>query len=130
MHEQALLIARLFLGVPFIIWGAMKLRGGEAKLVPVLVSMGLPDTKMLAYLVGFCELVGGLGVCLGYPARTVSFLLGVWCLITGYAAHKNDINQLLAHVGMAGGFFVLAVVGAGTVALFGGHPEGVFAALP
>lgn len=130
MHEQALLVARLFLGVPFIIWGTMKLRGGEAKLVPVLVSMGLPDAKVLAYLVGLCELVGGIGVCLGYPARLVSVLLGVWCLITGYAAHKNDINQLLAHVGMAGGFFVLAVVGAGSVALFGGHPEGVFALLP
>lgn len=126
----ALLLARLFLGVPFLIWGTMKLRGGDARLVPVLVAMGLPDAKALAYLVGLCEFVGGLAICLGYPARSVGVLLGVWCLMTGYAAHRSDINQLLAHVGMAGGFFVLAVVGAGTASLFGGHPPGVFAYLP
>ena len=130
MHDEALLVARLFLGVPFILWGTMKLRGGEAKLVPVLVAMGLPDAKALAYLVGVCEFVGGVAVCLGYPARTVSVLLGLWCLVTGYAAHKGDLNQLLAHVGMAGGFFVLAVVGAGSVALFGGAPPDPFAYLP
>ena len=129
MHEEALLVARLFLGVPFVIWGAMKLRGGEAKLVPVLAGLGLPDAKLLAYLVGFCELVGGVAVVLGYPVRIVGVLLGLWCLVTGYAAHRNDINQLLAHVAMAGGFFLLAAAGAGTLSLFGGMPTGGFAHL-
>ena len=127
MHEEALLAARLFLGVPFMIWGVMKLRGGEAKLVPVLAGLGLPDAKFLAYLVGFCELVGGIAVVLGYPVHTVGVLLGLWCLVTGYAAHKSDINQLLAHVAMAGGFFLLAVVGAGSLSLFAGEPTGIFA---
>ena len=130
MHDEALLVARLFLGIPFILWGSMKLRGGEAKLVPVLVSLGLPDAKALAYLVGFCEFIGGVGVALGYPARTFGLLLGLWCLVTGYAAHKSDINQLLAHVAMAGGFFLLAVVGAGSLSLFGGAPTGLFGYLP
>ncbi len=130
MNAIALLVARLFLGIPFVIWGAMKLRGGEAKLVPVLVNMGMPDAKFLAYLVGFCELVGGLGVALGYPVRTFGVLLGLWCLVTGYAAHKSDTNQLLAHVSMAGGFFLLAVVGAGSISLFSGIPAGPFSLLP
>lgn len=129
MHDEAMLIARLFLGVPFVLWGIMKLRGGEAKLVPVLASMGLPDANALAYLVGVCELIGGIATCVGYPVWIVGLLLGLWCLMTGYAAHKNDINQLLAHVGMAGGFFLLATVGAGSLALFGGQPSGVFAYL-
>lgn len=30
MHDEGLLIARLFLGIPFIVWGVLKLRGGEA----------------------------------------------------------------------------------------------------
>lgn len=127
MHAIALLIARLLLGVPFIIWGFLKLRGGEAKLVPVLAGLGLPDAKALAYLVGFCELVGGLGVVLGYPVHTFSVLLGLWCLVTGYAAHRNDVNGLLSHICMAGGFFALAVAGAGAIALFGGDPTGVLA---
>ena len=130
MSDEALLAARLFLGVPFVIWGTMKLRGGEARLVPVLSAMGLPDASALAWLVGVCELVGGVAVCLGYPVRTVGVLLGVWCLVTAYVAHRKEVNQLLAHVGMAGGFFALAAVGPGRLALFGGAPTGVFAHLP
>ena len=89
MQDTGLLITRLFLSGAFIIWGFMKLCGGEAKLVPVLISMGLPDATMLAYLVGLCEFVGGLGVVLGYPVRTFSVLLGLWCLVTGYSAHRK-----------------------------------------
>lgn len=48
MNDTALLVARLFLGIPFIVWGVIKLRGGEAKLVPVLAGLGLPDAKFLA----------------------------------------------------------------------------------
>ncbi len=130
MHDEGLLIARLFLGVPFIIWGYLKLRGGEAKLVPGLQALGLPDATFFAYLVGLCELVGGLMVVLGYPVATASVLLGLWCLVTGYDAHRSNTTELLKNVTMAGGFFALAVAGAGTISLFGGAPVGVFAYLP
>lgn len=111
MHDMALLIARLFLGVPFIIWGIMKLRGGEAKLVPVLVGLHLPDAKALAYLVGLCELLGGIGVVIGFPLALFGTALGLWCLVTAYIGHRGDMNALLSHVAMAGGFFLVAVAG-------------------
>lgn len=130
MDNFAFFVARLFLGIPFIIWGFLKLKGGEAKLVPVLVAFGLPDATILAYLIGLCEFVGGLAVVIGYPARTASLLLGLWCLVTGYQAHRSDTNALLSHVTMAGGFFLLAVAGTGAIALFGGVPSGLFGDLP
>lgn len=130
MHDMVLLIARLIMGGSFIVWGVMKLRGGEARLVPVLSAMGMPDAKALAYLVGLCELVGGICVVLGYPLATVSVLLGLWCVVTAMVAHKADANQMLAHVTMCGGFIALAAAGAGTIALFGGSSQGVFALLP
>ena len=130
MQDLGLLIARLFLGVPFVIWGVMKLRGGEAKLVPGLRALGLPDATFFAYLVGLCEAVGGLAVVLGYPARTAGLLLGLWCLITGYDAHRGNLTELLKNVTMAGGFFMLVMAGAGTIALFGGTPPGLLAWLP
>ncbi len=111
MHDLFLVIARLFLGVPFVIWGIMKLRGGEAKLVPVLVGMHMPDAKALAYLVGVCELLGGLGVVTGFPLQLFGLLLGLWCLATAYIGHRHDVNALLSHVAMAGGFFLLAATG-------------------
>ncbi|MBP7003196.1 DoxX family protein [Amaricoccus sp.] len=130
MHDTGLLIARLFLGIPFIVWGTLKLRGGEAKLVPGLRALGLPDATFFAYLVGVCELFGGLAVVLGYPARTAGVLLGLWCLVTGYDAHRGNVTELLKNATMAGGFFALAAAGAGAIALFGGHPPGILGWLP
>lgn len=129
-HDMALLLARLLMGGPFVYWGIMKLRGGEAKLVPGLKALGLPDATFLAYMVGVCELVGGIGVVLGWPIATFSVLLGIWCLITGYDAHRGNLMELLKNVSIAGGFFALAVAGSGSWALFGGAPSGVFAAIP
>lgn len=130
MQNEGIFIARLFLGMPFIIWGILKLRGGEAKLVPGLQALGLPDAVFFAYLIGLCELLGGLAVVAGYPVRTASVLLGLWCLVTGYDAHRGNITEILKNVTMAGGFFALAVTGAGAFSLFGGVPSGIFAYLP
>jgi len=130
MHDEGLFIARLFLGVPFIAWGVLKLRGGEAKLVPGLQALGLPEATFFAYLIGVCELVGGLAVVLGYPAHTAGVLLGLWCLVTGYDAHRGNITEFLKNATMAGGFFALAAIGPGALSLFGGVPSGIFAYLP
>ena len=130
MTNELLLLARLFLGIPFIVWGWMKLTGGEAKLVPGLSALGLPDALFFAYLIGLCELLGGLAVTLGYPARTASTLLGLWCLITGFQAHRNNITELLKNSVMAGGYFGLCSVGPGSLTLFHGSPYGVFSYLP
>ena len=130
MHDIGLLIARLFLGVTFVVWGVMKLRGGEAKLVPGLRALGLPDATFFACLIGLCELLGGLAVVLGYPVRTAAVLLGLWCLATGYDAHRGNATELLKNATMAGGFFALAVAGSGALALFGGDPPGILGWLP
>ncbi|KGJ11972.1 DoxX family protein [Paracoccus versutus] len=120
MFDFAILLARLIMGGAFIVWGVMKLRGGEAKLVPVLSAMGVPDAKALAYMVGACELIGGIGVVIGWPLTLFGVLLGLWCVVTALVAHKNDINQLLAHIALCGGFFALAAAGPGSFALFAG----------
>ncbi|RFC67030.1 DoxX family protein [Mesorhizobium denitrificans] len=130
MSDEFILLARAIMGAPFVIWGAMKLRGGDAALVPVLSALGMPDAKALAYLVGLCEFVGGVCVILGYPLATVCILLGLWCVVTALVAHRNDVNQMLAHITMCGGFFALAALGPGSIALFGGQPSGIWALLP
>lgn len=129
MNDEALLIARLFLGIPFVVWGGMKLAGGEAKLVPGLKALGLPDATFFAYLIGLCELVGGIAVVIGYPIKTAGVLLGLWCLITGYQAHKGNLTEQLKNIAMAGGFFCIAAVGAGSLSLFHGFSSGIFAYL-
>ena len=36
--DTGLFIVRLFLGVPFIVWGIGKLRGGDAKIAPLIAG--------------------------------------------------------------------------------------------
>lgn len=98
--------------------------------MPGLQALGLPDAVAFAYLIGLCELVGGVAVLLGYPLRTAGILLGIWCLLTGYDAHRGNITELLKNVTMAGGFFALAVAGPGSISLFGGAPSGMLGYLP
>ena len=121
MDDVAMLLARLLLGVPFIIWGFGKLRHDGAELVPVLTTLGVPDPRALAWLVGLCEFVGGLGVVLGFPVGLFGVLLGLWCLATAIEAHRNSETAILSHVVMSGGFFLLAATGPGSIALFGGR---------
>ncbi|WP_109366742.1 DoxX family protein [Ochrobactrum soli] len=75
MYDAGLLIARLFLGVPFIVWGVLKLRGDQAKLVPGLRALGLPDASFFAYLIAVCELVGGVAVVIGYPVKAIPCIM-------------------------------------------------------
>ena len=56
-----LFIVRLFLGVPFIIWGIGKLRGGDARIAPLIAKLDLPDPKFMALMVAICETAGGVG---------------------------------------------------------------------
>ncbi|HEV2570286.1 MAG TPA: DoxX family protein [Beijerinckiaceae bacterium] len=112
MNNAGLLLGRLLLGVPFIIWGALKLTGAAA-FSGNLAKMGLPSPLALAYLVGFCEVIGGLAVVGGFALRSASILLALWCLATGYLVHFGNRTAFFDHLVMAGGFFVLAAVGAG-----------------
>ena len=130
MTDTGLLVARLFLGVPLIVWGILKLRGGDAKIAPLIAKLGLPDSMALAAMVGLCEALGGLMILLGWPVRTAALLLGLWCLLTGWLEHRGNVTEILKNVTMAGGYFALVAVGGGTLALFGGVGPGILGWLP
>ncbi len=126
MNSQALLLARLLLGLPFVIWGALKLAGGAVGMSGGLAHLGFPTPLLFAYLIGLCELVGGLAVVLGFPIRLAGILLALWCAATGLLIHGGDATQLGKNLAMAGGFLLLAVSGAGTLALYKGTPPRSF----
>lgn len=121
MNNQGLLLGRLLLGVPFVIWGILKLTGGAVQLSGGLSAMGLPAPLVFAYLIGLCELIGGVAVVIGYPIRLAGILLALWCVATGIFIHGGDLTQLFKNLVMAGGFLILATSGAGSFALFKGE---------
>lgn len=129
MNNQALLLGRLLLGLPFVIWGALKLIGGAVGLSGGLTQMGLPAPLLLAYLIGLFELLGGIAVVIGFPTRLAGILLALWCVATGLLIHGGDVTQLFKNLVMAGGFLLLAATGAGTLALYKGAPPSSFGLL-
>ena len=124
MNNAGLLLGRLLLGVPFIVWGILKLTGA-AGFSGALAKMGLPSPLILAYLVGLCELVGGLAIIGGFALRTASVLLALWCLATGHIIHVGNRTAFLDHLVMAGGFLILAAAGAGAWSLAKGRTLGL-----
>ena len=112
-----LLIGRVLLSILFIVAGFGKLTGGAEGLSGMLGGMGLPQPLAMAYLVGLCELVGGVCVLVGFQVRIVGILLALFCLMTGYIAHIGDATALMKNIGLAGGFLVLAAHGAGAYAV-------------
>ena len=114
-----ILIGRVFLSILFIVAGYGKLTGGAEGLSGMLGGMGLPAPLALAYLVGICELVGGIAVLVGFQVRIVGILLALFCLFTGYIAHMgpDQATALMKNIGLAGGFLLLAANGAGAYAI-------------
>jgi putative oxidoreductase len=114
-----ILIGRVFLSIIFIVAGYGKLTGGAEGLSGMLGGLGLPAPLALAYLVGICELVGGIAVLIGFQVRIVGILLALFCLLTGYIAHStpDQMTALMKNIGLAGGYLILAANGAGAYAV-------------
>lgn len=107
-----LLVGRILMAVDFVLAGYMKLTNA-AGVAGFFGSLGLPSSPAFAYLVGLCELVGGLAVIAGFQTRIVAVLLGLFCIATGFLAHSGEMEILMKNIVMAGGFLILAGAGAG-----------------
>jgi len=116
-HGTALL-GRLFLVLLFLIAGFGKI-GGYAGTAAYMAANGVPD--MLLPLVIVLELGGGILILLGWQTRIVSLLLAGFTLLALLLFHLpvTAANQIvvLAELGVAGGFLVLAANGPGAWSL-------------
>lgn len=116
-----ILLGRILLSVMFILAGFGKLTaiGGTAG---YFGSLGLPAPTIVAVVVGLVELLGGLAVLVGFQTRIAAFVLAVFTLAATAVAHLDFADQmqvlmLQKNLAIAGGFLVLAAVGAGTLSI-------------
>ncbi|MBO9582214.1 MAG: DoxX family protein [Sphingobium sp.] len=112
----ALLSGRILLSLLFLFSGVLKFMMGP-QMAGMLGQVGLPAPHLMVYLIGLCEVVGGLALVAGYQTRTVAVLLAIWCVATGFVAHMGDPLTLLKNIGLAGGFIILAATTPGSLAL-------------
>lgn len=117
--DLALLAGRLLLSLIFVHEGttlALNFGGTVAVMAPR--GVGLPVVVAVIAL----QLGAGLAVALGFLTRLGAVALGVFCLATAAIFHANFAvqNELLhfeKDLAIAGGLFVLAAAGAGSLSL-------------
>ncbi|WP_206956456.1 DoxX family protein [Trinickia acidisoli] len=118
-----ILIARLALSVLFLWSGVMKLLG-YAAFVGYLHAKGVPFVQIAAPLATAVEVIGGILLVVGFAIRPLALLMAVYTIATAVLGHDfwNVTDAALQHdmvihfwknVGIAGGFLLLFVTGAG-----------------
>ncbi|MCL6706064.1 DoxX family protein [Pseudomonas sp. R2.Fl] len=129
-NNALILLARVLLSFIFILSGFGKLTDPAAT-AGMITGAGLPAATALAYLAGLYELIAGLFVLVGFQTRIAAWTLALFCVFTGLMFHSgtvaiegwpegalgwiNTLNQimLMKNVTLAGGYILLAILGAG-----------------
>ncbi|HEV3104945.1 MAG TPA: DoxX family protein [Trinickia sp.] len=120
-------IARIALAILFLWGGVMKLVG-YAGFVSYLQSKGVPYPQIGAPIATAIEVVGGVFLVVGFVTRPLAILLAAYSIATAVLGHDfwNVANAAEQHdmvihfwknVGIAGGFLLLSVTGAGGVSI-------------
>jgi putative oxidoreductase len=128
VNDALLAVGRVLIAVLFLVSGFGKAMGlsGTASYI---ASKGLPMPDLLAMATVVVELGGGILIVIGWQTRIVALILAVFTLAaayffhdfwnqTGAAAQGNQIHAL-KNLSIAGGFLMLAAVGAGRYSLDG-----------
>jgi putative oxidoreductase len=112
---------RFLLSLLFLLSGLGKL-GAYSATAAYMASAGVPGALLPFVIV--TEVVGALGIILGWKTRVVAFLLAAFSLLTALTFHNNlaDQTQMIMffkNISIAGGFLLLVVNGAGQLSLDG-----------
>ncbi|MEA2936214.1 MAG: putative oxidoreductase [Variibacter sp.] len=128
MTDAAFLVARICLGLIFVISGWGKLMA-VAGIATALQRAGLPSPQALGYVVGAIELVGGLMVIAGFLTRWAALALAAFTVGTIYIGHPfwavaadqymAQRTQALKNLAIVGGYLMLAFAGPGRFSLDG-----------
>lgn len=113
------LIARVLIGILFLVAGAGKL-ADPAGFTGYLTSGGLP--AVLAWPSIIFEIVLGLALIAGFQTRIMALLGAAFCIVAAVLYHFNPADQMqmtmfLKNFAIAGGLILLAAHGAGRYAI-------------
>lgn len=119
LADLILLLGRLLLSLIFLHEGVSLIADITATLA-AFEKLGLP--ALVTFGVIALQLGAGLSIATGLLSRLGAAALGLFCLATAFLFHTNlaSQNELLhfeKDLAIAGGMFVLAVSGAGSVSI-------------
>ncbi|MGH7831952.1 MAG: DoxX family protein [Candidatus Binatia bacterium] len=112
-RDYALFVLRLFVGIVFLVHGALKLFGGLESFTGFLAQAGVPLPGITATAVAAIEFFGGLALILGTGTRLAALLLSCIMIVA-------MLTVTLAK-GFSGGYDLnLALLGGLLALLFAG----------
>jgi putative oxidoreductase len=119
MTNSTLLVARLLLGLLFVVAGLGKL-GDVAGFSGYMASGGVP--AFLGWPVVLFEIAAGVALIAGVLTRPVALSLAAFCVLSGVLYHfdpadQMQMTQLLKNLALAGGYLALFVTGPGTLSI-------------
>lgn len=119
-------IARIALAILFLWGGIMKLLG-YAGFVSYLQEKGVPFVQIAAPIATAIEAVGGLFLIVGFLIRPLALVLAIYAIATAVLGHDfwnvdptvqhDTVIHFWKNVGIAGGFLLLYVTGAGSISI-------------
>ncbi len=120
MNKLTDVIARVLLGLIFVVAGLGKLGEGYAGTAGYMDSMGVPGS--LLPLVILLEIGGGLMVIAGFKTAWAALALAVFTLISAFIFHFNLADQIqsimfMKNLAITGGLMLLIVHGAGQLSI-------------
>jgi putative oxidoreductase len=132
LTDAVLLGSRLLLALIFVHEGAT-LAAHFAGTLKVMAAVGIGAPLVVGVIA--LQLGAGLAIALGFLARIGAVLLGLFCLMTASMFHtdfssQNELLHFEKDLAIAGGMFVLAVMGPGRFSLgrlVGFHPLALLA---
>lgn len=128
-----ILLARIALATLFLWGGAMKI-AGYGDFAAYLHSAGVPFVSIAAPLSTAIDLIGGLFVIVGFKTQPLALVMAVYTVATAMFGHDfwNVADPAMHHdmavhfwknVGIAGGFLLLRVTGAGPISVDNARAE-------
>jgi putative oxidoreductase len=111
------LAGRILMSAIFIYGGYRKAMAPSATMA-TFAHLGLPLPGAAYSLALVVEVGVGVLFLVGFRARLMALILGVWCVATAMVAHyhpesRDAMTQFYKNVGMAGGFLQVVAYGAG-----------------
>lgn len=115
LKDVNILVSRVLLAILFVVAGYGKIQGYDAT-ARYMQAMHVP--AFLLPLVILLELGGGVAIILGFLTRFTAISIGVFSILAALLFHNDfsqEMNQmmLMKDFSIAGGFFLLASIGAG-----------------
>ncbi|MDQ3781916.1 MAG: DoxX family protein, partial [Actinomycetota bacterium] len=117
--DAAVLGLRLAVGVVMAYHGWLRLeQGGMSGFAGFLESLGVPASELMAYVVTYLELIGGIALIVGLATRYVAALFVVQMIFTNILV-KFDVGLIAPEGGVGAELDILILAIALALALMG-----------